>query len=213
MQRRWCSVFLAAGALVCAAGPDFIPRHTRPRCLKGIPQADYVQGPSSRELALSTDGVLLERVAPPSADGAAAPLKMRYFQLDQAAVKVEHCSLSQVAFAFEPDGRWRLNCRADQNPVAPPSGLAPTNFSGPKTTLGTEHLRRNEFHVRVRCYGAFPVKESAGLTGKPVFVELTMPPFWVQRGEPQMKLWQNQHPDLARFFDLIDRVQIDFFFR
>jgi hypothetical protein len=67
----------------------------------------------------------------------------------------------------------------------------------------------------VRCYGAFPLREEVpGLApGKPVLFELPPASFWVQRGVPY-DFWAKQPlPDVSQYFDLIDRVEVEFSYR
>jgi hypothetical protein len=143
---------------------------------------------------------------------------MRYFQLDQSQVKIDHCSLSRFALVLHDNGEWTLSLRADQNPetegqprneITAPGGALPDDG---KQTL---QLRRNLFFVRIRCYAAFPldVKLPKQGPGFPALIELCPEPFWVQRGRPYDLRVRRPQPDVNRFFDLIDRVEVDFYYR
>jgi hypothetical protein len=137
---------------------------------------------------------------------------LRVFQLDTGVVKVDHCSLAEVAFTIEETGQFKLNFRADQNPwfTKEVRGLPPPTEH---LKLETTFLKRNEFHVRVRCHGYYPVREEMKTTGKPALVVLEPPPFWVQRGVPYMGFIQGVNAGLGQYFNLIERVEIDFYYR
>src|SRR5205823_3515617 len=93
-------------------------------------------------------------------------------------------------------GDWTLSFRADQNPwmTGPDHAVsasvvlpgAATALKGPVPTLPkeTNGFKRNQFFVKVRCYGNYPVRDAqpALAPGKPVFFELPTAAFWVQRG-------------------------------
>jgi hypothetical protein len=76
----------------------------------------------------------------------------------------------------------------------------------------TNYLKRNQFYIRVRCYGNFALDEKQA-AGKPVLFEIVPAPFWVQRGQPY-DFWTRQPQTLVRqYFDLIDRIEVEFYYR
>lgn len=218
-MKRWHLVLTAAAFLgVCAAGAaDWHPFHARPQYLPGLPYYDYqYRDRSAQQTVLSTFGLLL----PSNLEGQPAPApgeRIRYYQMDTAALKVDHCSLSRVALTLHADGTWIFSARADQNPLMGPDQgqLVPLRPDGPMVVKFTEHLKRNQFFVKVRGYSAYPVKENLpGVsTGKPALAAITLCPFWVQRGEPYDVMLRGQQADVRQFFHLIDRVEIEFYYR
>jgi hypothetical protein len=224
--------------------PDWLkclPRHTRSYGLPGLPMRDYQYLTYSQPaIALSQVAVLIEQRqpfqvgVPPAgvpAAGVNVPIvvreRLRFFQLDVAKMQVDHCFLSRVAVTLQENGDWILSLRADQNPwmtggrndVSTPihvrGAATAIQPAAPKLTKETDYLKRNQFFVSVRCYGAYPLKEGAPplAPGKPVLFELRPAPFWVQRGRPY-DLWVKESlPDVRQYFDLIDRVEIEFFYR
>ena len=221
-------------ALVAGAGfPGLgVSSHcTKPPLLCGIPPFDYQNLSQSRtESAVSMIAIEIRAEQRPPFDLGTLPRgvvvsqpvvireRVRIYQLQQSVLRIDHCSLSRFALTLHEDGSWTLNFQADQNPqmigqplnaiTAP--GAAALDIGGKQTT----HLKRNEFNVRVRCYGAFPINQLlTDAPGKPVLFEIRPQPFWVQRGQPY-SFWE-RHPDplVARYFDLIDRVEVEFFYR
>ncbi len=49
-------------------------------------------------------------------------------------------------------------------------------------------------------------------TGKPVLFELGPDRFWVQRGQPKDLWLRGTDKAVKRYFDLIDRVEIEFYY-
>lgn len=209
------ALVLSAVLLVCGSGFDLFRPHTRTRCLPGIPYADYQHGEVSPLVqTISASGILREHPVADQPNVAKKP-GLRYFQLDEARIKNGHCFLSQLALTMEKTGWWTLSFRADQNPwfTQDPRGLPPTPPTGPETAPDTNHLKRNQFYIRIRCFVDFPIKEGVPITGKSTVVVLQPPPFWVQRGVPEMGFIEGRHPGLHRFFDVIDRIEVDFYFK
>jgi hypothetical protein len=210
---------------------DLWPRNlTKPRCETGIPNYAYrgsstLSNPAS---ALSEAGVLMEMLDRPpvaparAADGstvllpAGPELKIRYFQLVQPWIVIDHCALSRVAVTLENDGGYGIAFRADQNP-RPGSGLG---VELPKLEPGervryTEYLKRNEFVVRIRGYGAYPLRDErpALAPGKPVLLEFDITPFMVQRGEPYQYFSRGSDERVARYFRYVERIEVEFQYR
>ena len=215
-MRRWQLVVVAL-TLLSACGADWGHFRARPPCLPGLPCYDYqYQERSASKEALSTFGNLLETALPAAAPNFPGP-KIRYYQLDRAQIQVDHCILSRLALTLHQDGSWILSGRADQNPWMGPDTrqLSPLKSSGPLVVKHTEHLKRNQFFVKVRCYSAFAVKETmpGASTGKPALTAITLPPFWVQRGEPYDLMVRGSLADVGLYFHLIDRVEVEFYYR
>jgi hypothetical protein len=214
--------------LTCAMGPQLIHPRTRTCPLPGVPGRDYQWGSLSQPReARSTIGLLLE-VSPgaPVVAGTVEKPRVRYFQLDVAQLAVDHCQISRVTFHTEDDGTWKLNLRADQNPqfrlVKDGGTLFPgtpdeTLFPGPRTASGrlyTEHLLRNQFFVRVRCLGGLPVQQKQpNLAAAPVLLRMEPPGFWVQRAVPLEWGANGFNPELPIYFNRIDRIEVEFYYR
>jgi hypothetical protein len=228
-RRRWQLILTGAAVLAnLGAGPVVTYHRTKVRPLPGLPVHEYVYGGiSTTTSAHSLTALLIEERLP--VDGAARPgrAKVKVFQLARRTMQLDHCSLSRVALVLEENGDWTLSLRADQNPwmTGPDREVStPTQLRGPVSALEppiperrlhTEGLKRNQFFVKVRFYGAYPVREEVpGLApGKPVLFELPTAAFWVQRGYPY-NFWARGNLFLAsRHFDLIDRVEVEFSYR
>ncbi|MHC4176603.1 MAG: hypothetical protein ACYSWU_03805, partial [Planctomycetota bacterium] len=82
-------VAAVAGVAIASVGR----RCTRPTCLTGIPRRDYqFRSRSQPKMLLSKTRILLERPA-----GGGLPRKrIRFYQLAQRKVQIEHCSISRV---------------------------------------------------------------------------------------------------------------------
>lgn len=195
---------------------------TRPNCLPGIPDREYQHQLRSRsEIALSMTGVLLEArrdrelnltaidLAParttqldprPEDDRA-----IKLFQLDRSRMRVNHCSISDVALQLDDRGHWVLSLRADQNPR--PSTREEARYNS------RLHLKRNEFVVRLRCLGFVQEPRAEVHAGRPVLAEINPEPFWVENGQPKYLRVTDCNDDVRQNVHLIDRVEIEFFYR
>lgn len=214
-----------------------VPHLQHSRLQPGIPVRDYVPyggldyaQPTS---ATSQVGILLQREAPPvdpsAWTGTPAPVRHRvkYYELDRAQLQVHHCYVSRVSLSLHETGEWVLSLQADQNPWMTGTQntvSTPTHVRGPVSAVRapipnlerqTSDLRRNLFFVRLRGMGAYPVSDttSAAASGKPVLIHLQPLPFWVQRGKPEDYRTQSTLPEVRQFFDLIDRVEVEFYYR
>lgn len=134
--------------------------------------------------------------------------RIRLFQLDRARLTVDHCTVSEIALQLHRDGSWVLSLRADQNmlPEEDPATLDDTY----RPRL---HLRRNEFHVRLRCHGFYQADQVLLAAGRPVMADLHPVKFMVQRQEPRHVRIACCDPRVAQFYDLIDRVEVEFYYR
>lgn len=148
----------------------------------------------------------------PNASAAVAKPATRLYQLHRGSLAVDHCQVSEIALLLRADAIWSLSLRADQNRRADAPDEARYN---PQL-----HLKRNEFHVRLRCLGGLdtangPTSQAAG---QPILAIIEPEPFWVERGQPKFHRMtgfvrsgdqQLDSLDIA----LIDRVEIEFFYR
>jgi hypothetical protein len=184
---------------------------------------------SQAKSVFSLDPVALDRTQP-SAPGVPPGIvreRVKFFQLSETKVQLDHCSLSGVVLTLHESGEWTLSLRADQNPwmtgpdhqvSAPPQAAGATSAvlpASPNLGKETDSLKRNQFFVKVRCYGGYAAREAqpALAPGKPVLFELPTAQFWVQRGYPY-DFWAKQPlRDVSRYFDLIDRVEVEFSYR
>jgi hypothetical protein len=76
-------------------------------------------------------------------------------------------------------------------------------------------LLRNQFFVRVRCLAGVPLPQRlpAFAPAPPVLLRMEPPPFWVQRAVPLEWGANGVDPDLPRYFSMIDRIEVEFFYR
>lgn len=129
------------------------------------------------------------------------------FQMLDTVVRVDHCSLSKMSVAFDPDGRFAVRFRADQNPLASdpfrPAFDAATRTA--TTNLDANQFKRNKFLVTVRGYSSD--------ASKAALVELPIEPFMVERGVPVNGFVEGTSDAVRRSYKLIERVDIDFTYR
>jgi hypothetical protein len=200
---------------------------TRPQPLPGIPPADYqFQNRSPSKTTVSRRGILLRtRTVPTSRAGTLPGTEQRtlataarvapseppstvvsLYQLDQARLQIQHCAISEVALQLHDNGLWVLSLRADQN--RRPAEDEPAAYNP------YLYIQRNQFVVRLRCFGTFENRPSeAGLeTGKPVLATLHPDPFWVENGQPRFLRTGGCDPWVEEHFEEIDRVQVEFFY-
>lgn len=138
----------------------------------------------------------------PRAMAAIAPARaLRLFQLERTHLGVDHCAISNVAVQLHRDGLWVLSLRADQNPTSP---------DGIESYRPRLHVRRNAFQVRLRCYGFYGATTSQLPVGRPVLADLHPVEFMVEREVPKHIRMACCDPRVARYFDMIDRIEIEF---
>jgi hypothetical protein len=198
---------LALLALAGAAMAGTWCHHMWPGHLPGIPSRNYQYRPRSAPLmALSRSPVLLQEVD--TATGRATGQILLY-QWNDAALEIDHCSISRVALQFYKDGRWTVSLRADQNPQ---NLLSITTADGQTKLIG--HLKRNQFAIRFRCYGDYRVPETVAdqTAGKPVLFALNPPEFWVQKAEPFDYSFMGFDDEVREFFTRVDRVELEFYY-
>jgi hypothetical protein len=144
------------------------------------------------------------------------PAKLNFYQLEQTLIVVDQCSISRVAVVLQQDGGWRVSLQADQNPKQADGTPVPVPAAAPNLPQKqVSHIKRNEFHVVVRGYSHNQLKDAADRTtlGKPLMFRLNLPPFWVQNGVPRDMAWDGVSQDVADYFELVDRVEVDLSYR
>lgn len=207
-MRFWATGLIAAAVAGAAfAGP--LGHCMRPPTRPGVPDRDYqyrTRSPASSAIS----GTMLRMDQPAKAHRGLAGKQIRLYQLDRPGLQIDHCAISRVALQLHDDGIWVLSLRADQNRQDEPAAAPPPG----EQRKATAHIKRNQFVVKLRCYGRYEVKEAEpeASTGKPVLVQIEPERFWVQRGEPRHFVGSGKQEDLTRYFDLIDRVEIEFFY-
>jgi hypothetical protein len=163
--------------------------------------------------------------------------RVKVFQFVPTGMQIDHCSISRMALTIQDNGFWRLSLQADQNPIVetatalttvqPASGSPPALPTAPIRGLpkvswkDTSFIKRNLFVIRIRGLGSFqeaiPVPPAPLSIGKPVLFALNPIEFWVQNGVPFPLVAQPRpfqaHPDVKRFFDMVDRVELEFSYR
>lgn len=203
---------LAAAAV--GAGP-FGHYRTRPACRTGIPNRDYQFGAVApqRRLVSQTAELLLAPSLTPG-DATDDTLSIQVYQLPEERMELDHCSITRVAFQVRGDGVCVLSLLAEQNALERQTDVDPAT-SGKESALQVSHEKRNRFHVSVRAYGAYQVREdeaeSTGATGKPLLQTFGPHSFWVERGVPKDVVLREKWPprDLT-LIQLIDRVEVTF---
>lgn len=135
----------------------------------------------------------------------ATPIKL--YLLNQSQLAINHCAVSQVALQIQENGTWVLSLRGDQNRRPAPGEPAPYN--------PYLHIKRNEFVVRLRCFGNFGTEptETAVEVGKPVLADLGPLTFWVENGEPRYIRHAGHDDRIRKYHSLIERVELEFFYR
>ena len=201
-HRIWLLLGLGLSALVCAAGPI-----SRPRVRCDIPDRNYQFHKFSPQLrALSKTFVVL-RPGTPASVGAPRRRTIKAFQfVDTPNLVIDHCAISNMTVLLDEDGNFTVTMRAVQNAEITERRIT---TSEPQQ-LVTANLLRNRFHVDVRCFGRHGPAGANPLMGKPIVVPIELQPFWVQRGQPDTQHQVGGDPRIKRYFDLIDRVEIEF---
>lgn len=214
-------MLLALATVVVAAAPHYHRTHPNVRCF--LPERDYQYRKLSTTLtSVSTKPLVLrgaffpghKRGFPSALSGTTSngrrEDRIKAFQfVENATLQIDHCSTSRMLVQVAESGRWTVSLRADQS--APPDPLKVTT-SEPVRHY-TEHLRRNEFHVAVRCYGGYGADQPGRMLGKPQVLELPVRPFWVQKDQPYQLFQTGYDPRIADHFELLDRVEVDFAYR
>lgn len=200
--------------------------HSRPIALCEIPPYEYLSTlPAASTVAVSQIAELLRSPTLTPGLPAVAGSTLVYFKLVQASLVNGHCSISNVALTIRDDGYWSLGLQADQNPIVPQSNppLVAASPAPPRIILRgatlpsrfTAHIKRNQFIIRVRGYGAYPdLTDPATPSGRPILFALQIPPFWVERELPLRPLpFEGKNGLIAEYFKSVDRVEVELTYR
>jgi hypothetical protein len=220
IKKRFVFTLSTVCLMIVAAAPSY--HRTRPCVRCAIPDRDYqYQKFSQPQRSLSNVAVLIEtpRIGTRNlgegvsraivASEAAPQLRIKSFQfVKDPTLDIDHCSISQMSVLLHESGRWTVSLRANQNPlnVQPPLNVTTSQ----PIRLFTDHLQRNKFHIVARCYVQHGPGDSDALIGKPMVIPLYVKPFRVQRQEPYQVFEAEFHPHIQQYFELIDRVEIEF---
>ncbi len=196
----------------------------RPRIWPGLPVHDYQHGSRSASKVAVSRTALLVRTVPPGLPGE-RPMKL--FQLDRPKeLEIEHCAITQVALQLDREGYWTLSLRAYQNAALPADQAAKADRAenAERRTAkeragvaegGALFDKRNLFVVKLRAYAMFSEEAESRdkLPGKPVMFTLGPESFWVERGEPLDFHRQYRSGEIAKYFDYVERVDLEFYYR
>ena len=207
---------VACGCFVVALESDVRAERptgrVRPGTLPGIPDYPYTVPPDLGKVPPTTTVVSLVRIPPTP-----IPRQPQVYQLRETRLQVEHCFLSRVALAFQEDGTYQISFRADQNPQPGNDTASPLRPGETVQTLQqTTPLKRNLFIVKVRGYANFPdtTADRQNLSnGKPVLLEFKPIEVWVQRGQPYSGFVSDRSESVKRYFEYIDRIEVEFTYR
>lgn len=209
------NTLMAAGLVILVCGAGLCGHHVRSRYQCGIPKRNYqYKSQSATKVAISKTAIP-QTPRPQSEDPNLPPRgDIKTFQLAERTIKLNQCSLSNVAVMLQKDGWMTLSFRADQNPrpsTAPGSAIE----SVESTETLTSFIKRNEFFVSIRGNGDFSVDEPdpAKTPGKPVLFQHSVKPFWVQREKPYFFFRRIKLPAAKEYYDLIDRIEVEFYYR
>ncbi|MCA9051049.1 MAG: hypothetical protein KDA89_20075 [Planctomycetaceae bacterium] len=154
------------------------------------------------------------RAIPYLADGsgAAVPVpgggteRLKTFQMAATSLTKDHCRISQVTVTITNTGRWMVRLTAQQHP-----GQLVTAQLRPQF----ERYQRNLFRVDIRPVGLMTLQhtESVAPIGKPEFPCVPTLQFWIQKDQTQQIHRWGESPELARWFDVIEQVEIHFSYR
>lgn len=225
MNFRAALLYLAIAAVLItiAAGPH--RGATRPPARCQLPKREYQYRDQSQPVrSVSAVGILVREPLPTAGmtehereawrhTGDPVALRaVKAFQfVERPRLRVDHCSISHMTVNLYQTGDWTLNLRADQNPLQ----LEPPEVDRQVTTSEqplkfTDHLKRNLFVIRLRCYALAGPSTADSAVGEPVVIPLEVRPFWVQRQQPQWHVDSGDHPRIRQYFESIDRVEIEF---
>jgi hypothetical protein len=129
------------------------------------------------------------------------PMAVKVYQLSVPEVRVDHCQLTQVAITIAEDGTYLVNCVAEHNPNLVDDKLRPPFFN----------FKRNGFHLSFRGVGQAQLKDppQQRVVGQPQYFEIAPQPFWVEAGQKRTMRWTGRCDDVDRYFELIDRVDVE----
>ena len=220
-----CVVTIGAGVSVA----QFPTLTSRPKPVCGLPNYPYTASSIKPKPMLSTTSLnridLGDEFARPAVPGdptlVPRGLSAATFQMPDAGLRIDNCSVSRASIVVAADGRYVISFRADQGPL--PTTPTADSLDAAKsidTTLETRSQKRNQFHLTIRAYVGYPLPAQGNVAGggftgatKSAVAEFKIEPFWVARGVPYSGLIQGISPELARYYRSIDRFELDFTYR
>jgi hypothetical protein len=207
----WTTLLAAIGVVAIAAAPHYCKTRTQMRC--SIPDRDYqYKRLSQPKRSVSAVGIPLRGRVDAIADTAPAPSIQAFQFVDTPTLQIDHCSLSKMSVLLRKSGHWTVSFRADQNPAGSGAQATRRVTTAEPKKKATSHLLRNQFYVRVTCYGPSGNADES-LLGKPVIAPLELEPFWVQKAVPYPYYATGHDQRIEDHFQLIDRVEIEFSYR
>lgn len=222
---RWWLAGLVVFAAAATAWGGWLCTKAREEC--GIPSGYNYGAVAARPPARTASTVALPvRPDPlPAASGtvggplAAERGAVKAFQPKPSALQIDHCAVSRLAVVIDRKGLCRISLQAEQNTPATiaeqdrRARLAGVAQGG--ALLQTSHIKRNEFHIAVRGYGVPATVADPNLEplGKPVLFRVEIAPFWVQNGESRDVVTQVESKSIQEYFDQINHVEVDFWYR
>lgn len=191
------------------------PEAGAPRTLDAIshrgPIEELPAPPPSRYFYESLPDGTLRRVPnllmspSPQLEGHRPARLIHVYQLYDPKLDIDFCSISRVVLQMHNNGQWVLSLRADQHQrELVEQGYQPRLY-----------VKRNQFVIRLRGYGNFAELPTAAAiqSGKPELVDLPEIKFWVQNGEPRFLRTTGHDDRIRQYFELLDRVELEFFYR
>jgi len=132
-------------------------------------------------------------------------LSLKTFQINERFLRIDHCEVSLVTVTVANEGQWFLTFVARQDPAIVESKLRPE----------FERFKRNQFRVEVNPVLMMSVQQSAtnAALGKPELPHIPVQEFWVEKGQTIRIQRNERNKDLARYFDLIEQVDVHFSYR
>ena len=195
-----------ATLLVVTAAPTYYHR-TRPRDCCGIPIRDYQLHSFSPTTTSPSNVPLLLRPVDPTGSR-----QVKAFQfVEQARVTIDHCAVSNISVLLQQDGRWTLSFVGHHNNPQD-TDVANSNLTAEPADKQSSFVKRNAFHVSLRCYVRHSASANSDL-GQAVVFPLQVKPVWVQSGLPRDYFATGADPRVGEFFAEIDRIEFDFRYR
>lgn len=131
-------------------------------------------------------------------------VRIKVFQMDSSELRNNHCQLTKVALTIHQDGKWTMNFTATQNPDLLPSYLRPS----------FERFDRNLFCVSVYGEALYKIGESTDSpVGKPELFHIFLQPYVIEKRQSTRLVYSGESREISRYFDIIDRVEVDLRYR
>lgn len=128
--------------------------------------------------------------------------RLKSFSLTESRLAIDHCSVSKVAITLEENGNWSANFTARQNP------RDVNEIERPRI----ERFVRNKFYVTLKLFGQYPLATDPMTSelAQPQLAEIEVPAFWLEKGESDNVFEFAECPEVAHYFDVITRIEVDF---